>query len=283
MKTVSGAMLGYLQAETQTLNTCVLITRTDATVFGFTDADENLVIGGVTYAASTGAFGSSSPTTAALNVDTLEIVGALNATAITEADLMSGKWDGASIRVFMVNRNDLSAGTYEMRAGWLGQVTLQPPIGFTAEMRGLAQLLQQPVGRSVMPLCDRDLGDAGCTVNLAPFTFAGVAVTAVTSTQQFSASALTQAAGYFANGKLTWQTGANAGRAMDIVGFGAGGAIVLQLPMLSVVNVGDTFTIIAGCPKTFQAGCVTKFANGANFGGFPYVPGTDKAMRPGGV
>ena len=37
---------------------------------------------------------------------------------------------------------------------------------------------------------------------------------------------------------------------------------------------GDTFRIVAGCDKQF-ATCRSKFANTANFRGFPHVPGND--------
>jgi uncharacterized phage protein (TIGR02218 family) len=44
--------------------------------------------------------------------------------------------------------------------------------------------------------------------------------------------------------------------------------------MANGVVAGDGFTVTAGCGKQF-ATCKAKFAIGANFRGFPQVPGTD--------
>ena len=38
--------------------------------------------------------------------------------------------------------------------------------------------------------------------------------------------------------------------------------------------VGDGFRLIAGCDKTFET-CKAKYANAANFRGFPHMPGED--------
>mgnify|MGYP001126787711 CR=1 FL=1 len=39
-----------------------------------------------------------------------------------------------------------------------------------------------------------------------------------------------------------------------------------------------TLTVTAGCDKRFQT-CVTRFANAANFRGFPHIPGNDFVVR----
>ena len=48
-----------------------------------------------------------------------------------------------------------------------------------------------------------------------------------------------------------------------------------QTPFVS--GTGDTFTVTAGCDKRFET-CRDRFANGANFRGFPHMPGTDRAL-----
>jgi uncharacterized phage protein (TIGR02218 family) len=44
--------------------------------------------------------------------------------------------------------------------------------------------------------------------------------------------------------------------------------------------VGDAGTVVAGCRKTLAV-CGSKFANVANFRGFPHVPGSDAVTRYG--
>ena len=53
--------------------------------------------------------------------------------------------------------------------------------------------------------------------------------------------------------------------------------IELWQAMSDAVNVGDAFAITAGCDKQF-ATCKAKFANAANFRGFPYMPGNDAVV-----
>lgn len=282
MKNLSAGMLIDLAAEVLTMNTCVLVTRTDLMVFAWTDCDQSITIGGHTYSPVDGYGASSNIGKADFSVDSMEVIGFLDSPAITEADVMQGKWDYASIRIFMVNRNNLANGTYEMRYGWFGQVKIEAPGKYTAELRGLSQALQNTIGDLITPLCRYKLGDSRCTVNLATYTVSST-VTSISSTQQFTATGLTQATGYFSNGSMKWTTGNNAGVSMDVQGFSSGGIVLLQLPMLNAIQIGDTFSIVAGCLKRHQTDCVTKFSNGVNFGGFPTLPGMDKIVRPAGV
>lgn len=295
MKSLSSAMIGYLHSDTQTFNTCWKITRLDGTIYRFTDCDQPIVVpADGTYESVDSYTPSNAQSSSTLDVDHVEVAMAFATSAITEADLMAGKFDDATVSMFLVNRNDLSAGVYHIRDGVIGQVTVTSPGMVQVELRGLTQYLQKNIGKVISPTCRWDLGSNSltpaigqpwglCTVNLAALAVTGVAVTSVSTNQTFTASSLGQAAGYFQAGSLTWTSGNNNGRSMDVQAFGLGGGIVLQLPMLNTVQVGDLFTIYPGCQKRFTEDCVTKFSNGINFGGFKDLPGLDKLIRPGGV
>jgi uncharacterized phage protein (TIGR02218 family) len=284
-------MLADLASDTCTFNTCWLITRVDGNVYAWTDCDQPLTVGGHTYSPLEGYSPSANEGKSDFSVDNMEVVGFLDSPAITEIDVAQGKWDYAALDVFMVNRNAISHGNYYMRHGWLGQVKIQTPGVYTAEIRGLSQAVQNNLGDLITPTCRWTFCDANpsgsvlnshCTLNVATFTTSGVAVTSVSSNQEWVASSLTQAAGYFAFGYLTWLTGNNAGVSADIQGHGSGGVILTQLPAIGNVQVGDTFNIVAGCQKRYAQDCVAKFSNGINFGGFPYLPGLDKIVKPAG-
>ena len=291
MKNLSSGTLADLASPTQTFNTCWYLKRTDGTVFSWTDCDQQIIVGGVTYAPTDGYSPSANEGHADFSVDNMELAGFLDSPSITEADVANGKWDFALVRVFMVNRNAISNGTYEMRYGTLGQVKIQAPGKYTAEIRGLSQRIQNTIGSLVTPTCRWIFGDVDaygnaqpqshCAVNAASFTVSPVSVTTVSSTMEFAASSLTQAAGYFSMGVVKWLTGANAGVAMDVAGHATGGVILLQLPMVEPIAIGDTFSIRAGCMKRYSEDCVTKFSNGINFGGYKDIPGLDKVIRPG--
>ena len=57
-----------------------------------------------------------------------------------------------------------------------------------------------------------------------------------------------------------------------------GGAIELFLPMVSPIQVGDTYKLSAGCDKSTDA-CKNKFDNILNFRGEPFVPGEIELVR----
>ena len=61
---------------------------------------------------------------------------------------------------------------------------------------------------------------------------------------------------------------------MEVKDF-ASGAFVLQQAMPNPIQVGDAYSVYAGCDKLL-ASCKTKFNNVINFRGFPHVPGPDR-------
>ena len=84
--------------------------------------------------------------------------------------------------------------------------------------------------------------------------------------------------GWFAGGVLTWETGANAGRAIEVKSWTqATSQIELLLPPGYPIAPGDTFRIHPGCDKRLDT-CSDRFANVLNFRGEPYVPGQDLLM-----
>lgn len=81
---------------------------------------------------------------------------------------------------------------------------------------------------------------------------------------------------WFTEGYITWVTGLNAGHTKRIKSYTAAGVITLVVGLWNNVQVGDTFTIVAGCRKRLIEDCQTKFDNVLNFDGEPHLPGIDK-------
>lgn len=82
-------------------------------------------------------------------------------------------------------------------------------------------------------------------------------------------------------GTVEWTNGTNAGRRAEVIAHDVTDGIavltLLEAPVRSIVG-GDAFTIRAGCDKRIET-CSTKFANTANFRGFPHIPGQDAVLR----
>lgn len=85
---------------------------------------------------------------------------------------------------------------------------------------------------------------------------------------------------FFLGGQVIWLTGDNAGTSMEVRSWtSATRTLKLFLDMPKAIAAGDQFTIRPGCQKRLADDCVAKFANAANFRGFPFVPGTDFVTR----
>jgi hypothetical protein len=82
-------------------------------------------------------------------------------------------------------------------------------------------------------------------------------------------------------GVVFWETGPNAGKAMEIRGFTADDGVTIEqdlnlfLDMPFDVEVGDTGRVYRGCLKRVLEDCRDVFDNVDNFRGEPYVPGQD--------
>lgn len=262
-----------------TLATCWRLQRRDGLVLGFTDCDADLTFNATTYKAQGGMSAASWARGLGLSVDTLEAVGALSATTMTEADLAAGLWDDAALQIWRIDWSDVTARV-QLFAGSLGEVS-RGATAFRAEMRGLSHYLGQEVGRIYARRCDASLGDARCTVNIETAAFKGTGtVVSVSDGRILTASGLGAfASGLFSLGTATWATGANAGLVGSVFAHRVDTVVRLELGERAVraVAVGDTFVIRAGCDK--QAGtCATRFANLVNFRGFPHMPGNDVAF-----
>ncbi len=278
-RNVSSALQAHLALETTTLAMCWKLTRTDGVILGFTQHPQDLIFEGVVYKAASAFTASTTKINSALSVDNMEIDAILDSGAIREQDILTGVYDYAAVQVFIINYNDLTQGRMIYLSGYIGQVTTQKA-QFTAELRGLSQILQDTFGRVYTPTCGANLGDDRCMKDLTSFTFSGV-VSSVTDTQTFYAAALTQASGYFTNGKITWTSGLNIGLTVEIKQFSTG-VVVTALPLPYTIAISDSFTAIAGCDKTIST-CKSTFNNVLNFRGFPLIPGMTRVLTTAGT
>ena len=277
MKSVLPALASHLAGEVTTLATLWRVVRRDGVVFTFTDHDRDILYGGETYAHALGYQRAAISAGAELAVDETELLGLLDSGAIDPGELRAGLWDHAEVRIFAVNWASLGDGELKLRRGRLGEVIAQDDGSFRAELRGLAQPLQQTIGALYQAECRADLGDARCTIDLA--YGAGwtqqAAVEAVTDsvTLVMSAAIAGFADSYFEGGVAIWQTGANAGVARELLAWNQGGRVLsLFAPPPFVPAVGDVLRIQPGCDKR-KATCQSVFGNYLNFRGEPFIPG----------
>ncbi|WP_424927680.1 DUF2163 domain-containing protein [Amaricoccus tamworthensis] len=257
---------------------CWKISRKDGMVFGFTDHDDAMRFEGVVFEASTGMDAGAIQTSTGLSVDNAQVVGALNAAAIKDEDVLSGRFDGAEIYQWLVDWSHPELRVLMFR-GTLGEFR-RTDGAFEVELRGMAEELNKPVGRSILKTCDRRLGDAKCGFDMSlPGFSAESEVFELGDGAGFTATDLSgYEPGWFSNGTITWLSGANEGTTQSIKADKLIGdedrVIELWRMPGSPMRVGDRFRIVAGCDKTADT-CAAKFSNLLNFRGFPHLPYED--------
>lgn len=277
MRNLNSGLALHLASGATSICTCWQVERADAVVLGFTDHDRDISFGGVTHEAATGLQASEMIARTGFSVGGQEVSGSLISDRITEEDLQSGLFDNAIVNIWLVNWSDPSEREL-LRTGHIGEIAREDGT-FRAEIRGLASALDQEQGRIYQPLCDADVGDARCKVDLNNPNYTATGQIASTD----NAAHLTVAGlsvfetNWFTGGLLSFTSGANAGKAVEISAHRKLGGIDyfdLWQPMVGLISVGDAITITAGCDKRFET-CQSKFSNYLNFQGFPHIPGTD--------
>lgn len=190
MKSITPAMAAHLQGEATSLAMLWLLTLKDGTIMGFTNHDQDIVYGGVTFKASSGANMGAIESSSDLSTSNLEIDALLTGADIKAADIEAGRFNFASVTVSLVNFMDLTMGSVLLQTGLTGQFGIQDG-QFKAEVRSLNQILQQEMGEMFTPICRATFGDSRCKVNLAPLTFNGT-VTSLVNSSVFGDTSLTQ-------------------------------------------------------------------------------------------
>ena len=281
MKNLSPALQTHLDDGTTTLSWCWRISRADGMALGFTDHDRALSFDSTDFEPESGFAASEIRAGSDLAVDAQDATGVLTSDRITEIDILDGRWDNAAVELWRVNWADTSQRVL-LRRGAVGQIR-RGRMAFVAEVRSLAHVLGQTVGRTFQAGCDAALGDARCGIDLENTIYRGTGlVTDLLRDRAFMASGLSGFdAGWFTSGTLTWTSGANAGRVAEVLSHGVDGSIasltLLEAPVCAIAE-RDSFVARAGCDKRL-ATCSAKFANVANFRGFPNIPGQDAVLR----
>tara|TARA_R110002124_G_scaffold9586_9_gene49245 strand:+ start:3404 stop:4294 length:891 start_codon:yes stop_codon:yes gene_type:complete len=281
MRTLDTGFAAHIAQRETTLCHCWKLSRDDGVVLGFTDHDRALSFGGIEYLPANGLDGGEVPARLGAQVQTSQVLGVLSAAAITEDDILLGRYDGAAVQTWRVNWRDVSQRLL-LREDAIGEIVREDGV-FRAELRSAQQGLNATHGRIYQGLCDASVGDARCGVGLATPTLQGFAtVTALDDPFRAVVSGLEGfAEGWFSFGAARWSDGRRNGLADAVVSHarqGNGDILAFSAKIGDWVTVGDTLSVTAGCDRRFVT-CKAKFANAVNFRGFPHIPGSDYVLR----
>jgi uncharacterized phage protein (TIGR02218 family) len=291
MRTISPALQAHLEGELLTLALLVKIVRTDTVTLGFTDHDEALVFGGVTYEALSSVQVSALQQQLGGGVDNLDVVGILTSDAITETDLLAGRYDNAEITMMVVNWASLGDGAVVLLRGSLGDVTLTDG-QYKVTIRSLSQRLQQQVGELFSRTCRaRQFGAPPCAPGgffqdgktLADYQFSRTIASQVDD-DTLRIAGDTSPTDTYTYGKVIATSGDNAGLQKEVKSHIYSGGVcevVLQEAFPFAFAPGDAVTMEVGCQRRFTEDCVTRFGNWYNFQGEPDIPGTQVLLQRG--
>lgn len=281
MRDIPTSLQDHLNTRATNLAYCVKLTRKDSTVLSFTDHDQDLVVDSVTYSASTGLYSTERQSNSSMSVDNLDISGYLESANITSEDVSKGLYDNATIEIFLVNWKDTTE-FYLVQKGNIGNIT-KNNLDFIAEVRGITDDLQKTRGNRYERTCSAILGDIRCKIDTTSASYSSTGSVATTDgVYSFTTTSLSSFDdGFFGNGFITFTSGPNnlATREIksDITTSGVR-QITLWEPLSETLSSSDTFSIVAGCNKSFET-CRTKFNNIQNFRGFPHMPPKDEVFK----
>ena len=263
----------FHREELEGLATFWRVARRDGVTLGFTSHDRDLWLDGLLHRAAPGMLPSAVRRTADLAPDSVEVEGTLAHDAISADDLAEGRFDGARIRLGVL---DWESG--ESAVLYRGEIGAIADEGghFAAELLSAkAQLAIDPVPRT-SPTCRAEFCGPGCTLSAARFTH-DLRIASV----DFAANAVTLSGGpsatNFRDGRLRWLEGSLIGLSTPVTDV-SGGALVLEDELPPDAAPGWLMRLREGCDHTL-ATCSARFANAANFQGEPFLPGNDILAR----
>jgi len=251
---------------------CWRLERPDGGGLGLTSHDSPIEIGDDPFLPSPGMVPAAVTHSLGLEPASTEIGGALSSDALSRADLALGRWDGARVSLLAVDWRDAGVPPIELARGELADVATRGE-AFTAELRGAAWKLNEPVCPGTSPHCRAELGDKACRVDLAGRARRVSAVAWDGSEVEVDGVVDTT----FLFGRLRYLSGANCGADTVILGMDGTRLRLRDLPRADI-EPGTAIEIREGCDKRLQT-CSERFANAANFRGEPHLPGTDLLTR----
>lgn len=106
-----------------------------------------------------------------LSVDNAEaeiLIPAYNLGPMIEAEINSGRYDGAPYILYKVNYKDLTTGRHEIvMSGTIGQTKVVGGLSCFAELRTITQKLKQSICELDSITCREVFGSAKCGVNVS--------------------------------------------------------------------------------------------------------------------
>jgi uncharacterized phage protein (TIGR02218 family) len=287
MKAFTGSLATFL-AGTKSIVYADLyaITLLGGTVLRWTSADLPITFGGYYYSCTPLLTDQGLKSQRGVQVDNIEV--RVDCDANTTANgvpfltfVRAAGLDGALISITRVMGPDWTsafAGSYNRFTGRISQVKDLSKTGVSLVCNSWLELLSVNMPPDIISAsCINTLFGPGCGLSKATYAASGTVGSGTNGVTTFSSNLTTHGASYYDLGHLVFTSGPNNGLVRTIKSQDASGNLTLVTPLAGAPSNGNTFTAYPGCHLT-QSECSSKFANLANFRGFPYVPPPETAI-----
>ena len=283
MKTATTAVLNALNAARAAPDAqlafaeCFTFTLATGTALTWTNVDLPVTYNGATFSA-TGPLvqGLKYKASVGLEVDKQQITIAARPSDLISGNpalqaIREGAFDGAIVQRDRVFLSAIGGSVIGGVTLFHGRVSTVDNVGRTSAQITVASdlvILDYDMPRNLYsPTCVHTLYDSGCGVVQGTFSVSGTAGSGSTA----SLINTSVAAPGHAQGSIVFTSGANANVQATVKTVAAGTSLTLMYPLPEAPASGDAFTVSFGCDHT-RGTCQGKFANLANFRGFPFVP-----------
>ncbi|MDR3079109.1 MAG: DUF2163 domain-containing protein [Rickettsiales bacterium] len=278
MKIIGSDLAKSLGEPTSDLVKCFKITLKTGESLGFTESPEDLEVDGLTYKSCCGFGEESQSSFSDMTGSDARVVAILDGVAMDPGEIVSGRFDGASIDIFLVHRKHLEYGKVTIIGGFIDSLGLAGGKVYF-NVVGVLSVLEKTLGNIYSPLCRARFCDPKCSLGAQSYSFSGT-IAALASETEFrtdSGPVATKPDDYFRYGLVKFLDGPSARVSIE-VRQSRGGSIVTSVSLPRGLEVGNQFSIIAGCDKKFSS-CIEKFQNAINFRGEPNLPRTTKVYK----
>lgn len=257
--------------EVTTLAYDWILQRPDGAGFGATSHDRRRMAGSITFTPDLNLAPSDLLISEEMFPSRLQLRGSLGGGALASADLLSGKWRGASVRLLSSDWSKDADGVV-ICDGELGGVEVDGS-KVSMEVDLLPAALRRQPCIQTSPECRAVLGDRHCRVDMRTRR-RRVQVTAVEAETIIVSEAQTER---FRLGRLRWISGAQCGVEQTVIASDAR-RLSLQDSEHHPAAIGDWAILSEGCDGR-RATCAERFSNIRNFRGEPDLPGSEILMR----
>lgn len=216
----------------------------------------------------------------------LEIPGAFEG-QFQEQDVLTGKWNNATVEIFTMNYEALGMGEWVNHTGIITKIKILSPHLFRAEIEGLSSKMQTNFGSFTTKTCRNTLGDAGCKKSLSG-TIGGFNLTktltvhSVPSRKEIWFTRIEDVPDeFYENGTIEGVSATNDGIVREIragAGFGTSYVkVYLKRPFPLTVSASETFKLKVGCNLTLER--CQYFSNVINRAAEDFLPTIENAAK----